>query len=75
MVRESTKIQRRVRTEHHQKTYDSDKKMGKRKSWIVSLSIIQAIFQCYIAYYINDWVIEEKINEITFTGLILVFFI
>ena len=49
-------------------------KIGKRKTYLLIISVVHSVILFYVSIYINDWVEEENVNMITLSGFIFNFF-
>lgn len=45
-------------------------KIGKRKTYLVLISIVHAFLALFVSFYINDWVENNNIGKITLAGFI-----
>ncbi len=44
--------------------------LGKRKTYLVLISIVHAILSMFVSFYINDWVENNEIGKITLAGFL-----
>ena len=49
-------------------------KIGKRKTYLLIISVIHSVILIIVSVHINEWVQEENVNMITLSGFIFNFF-